>query len=92
MPDNNSDDAYRRTLYGKIWDRHVVLQEPGLPAILYADLHIKVLLYCSGIVHLPRTLTGRPVGVARIDVICVDIHILALGISSHLASHSHNLR
>lgn len=40
MPDTSSDDAYRHTLYGKIWDRHVVLQEPGLPAILYADLHI----------------------------------------------------
>ena len=29
-----------RTLFGKIWDSHVVHQEPGAPAILYADLHL----------------------------------------------------
>jgi 3-isopropylmalate/(R)-2-methylmalate dehydratase large subunit len=29
-----------RTLLEKIWDRHVVLHEPGSPAILYIDLHL----------------------------------------------------
>ena len=29
-----------KTLFEKIWDRHVVLQEPGSPAILYIDLHL----------------------------------------------------
>jgi len=29
-----------RTLFQKIWDRHVVHQEPGSPAILYIDLHL----------------------------------------------------
>jgi 3-isopropylmalate/(R)-2-methylmalate dehydratase large subunit len=29
-----------RTLYEKIWDNHVVAQEPGAPAILYIDLHL----------------------------------------------------
>ncbi|OQA46024.1 MAG: 3-isopropylmalate dehydratase large subunit [Chloroflexi bacterium ADurb.Bin325] len=29
-----------RTLLDKIWDAHVVAQEPGSPAILYIDLHL----------------------------------------------------
>ncbi len=29
-----------KTLFEKIWDQHVVLQEPGAPAILYIDLHL----------------------------------------------------
>jgi 3-isopropylmalate/(R)-2-methylmalate dehydratase large subunit len=30
----------RRTLFDKIWDEHVVLEEPGEPALLYVDLHL----------------------------------------------------
>lgn len=29
-----------KTLYEKIWDRHVIHQEEGKPAILYIDLHL----------------------------------------------------
>ncbi|HVF91666.1 MAG TPA: 3-isopropylmalate dehydratase large subunit [Blastocatellia bacterium] len=29
-----------RTLFEKIWDRHVVHQEPGSPAIIYIDCHL----------------------------------------------------
>lgn len=29
-----------KTLFSKIWDSHVVVQEPGLPALLYIDLHL----------------------------------------------------
>jgi 3-isopropylmalate/(R)-2-methylmalate dehydratase large subunit len=29
-----------QTLFQKIWNRHVVLQEPGSPAVLYIDLHL----------------------------------------------------
>lgn len=29
-----------KTLFEKIWDRHVVAQEPGSPAVLYIDLHL----------------------------------------------------
>jgi 3-isopropylmalate/(R)-2-methylmalate dehydratase large subunit len=29
-----------KTLFDKIWDRHVVRQEPGQPAILYIDCHL----------------------------------------------------
>jgi 3-isopropylmalate/(R)-2-methylmalate dehydratase large subunit len=29
-----------RTLFDKIWDAHVIVQEPGEPALLYVDLHL----------------------------------------------------
>ena len=29
-----------RTLFEKIWDEHVVVHEPGAPAVLYIDLHL----------------------------------------------------
>ena len=29
-----------RTIFHKIWDQHVVAQEPDSPAILYIDLHL----------------------------------------------------
>jgi len=29
-----------RTLFEKIWDKHVVAHEPGSPAVLYIDLHL----------------------------------------------------
>ncbi len=29
-----------RTLLDKVWDRHVVAEPPGLPAVLYVDLHL----------------------------------------------------
>ena len=28
------------TLFDKIWDEHVVVEEPGAPAVLYVDLHL----------------------------------------------------
>jgi 3-isopropylmalate/(R)-2-methylmalate dehydratase large subunit len=29
-----------KTLFEKVWDKHVVVDEPGRPAILYIDLHL----------------------------------------------------
>lgn len=29
-----------RTLFDKIWDAHIVIHEPGSPAVLYIDLHL----------------------------------------------------
>ena len=29
-----------RSLFDKVWDRHVVLDEPGQPTLLYIDLHL----------------------------------------------------
>jgi 3-isopropylmalate/(R)-2-methylmalate dehydratase large subunit len=34
------DCGVGRTLFEKIWERHVVLEEPGEPALLYVDLHL----------------------------------------------------
>ena len=32
--------AQSKTLFGKIWDEHVVTHEPSRPAVLYIDLHL----------------------------------------------------
>ncbi|HSV86240.1 MAG TPA: aconitase family protein, partial [Levilinea sp.] len=29
-----------QTLFDKIWDAHVVTQQPGSPVVLYIDLHL----------------------------------------------------
>ena len=29
-----------KTLFDKVWERHVVVQEPDCPAVLYIDLHL----------------------------------------------------
>src|SRR5690625_4830818 len=29
-----------RTMFEKLWDMHVVHEEPGKPAVLYIDLHL----------------------------------------------------
>ena len=29
-----------RTLFAKLWDRHVVAEQPGMPTVLYIDLHL----------------------------------------------------
>ena len=29
-----------RTLFQKIWDSHIVAEDPGCPAVLYIDLHL----------------------------------------------------
>jgi len=34
------DKVELKTLFDKIWDAHLVAQEPGAPAILYIDLHL----------------------------------------------------
>ena len=37
---DHTDPARPRTLVEKIWDQHLVAQEPGAPAVLYVDLHL----------------------------------------------------
>ena len=32
--------AQPRTLFQKVWDNHVVVQEPNSPAVLYIDLQL----------------------------------------------------
>ncbi|HEY0463622.1 MAG TPA: aconitase family protein [Polyangiaceae bacterium] len=29
-----------KTLFEKIWNEHVVVEEPGRPAVIYIDLHL----------------------------------------------------
>ena len=33
-------NGYPRTLFDKIWENHIVVEEPGNPSILYIDLHL----------------------------------------------------
>jgi 3-isopropylmalate/(R)-2-methylmalate dehydratase large subunit len=35
-----STNGHPKTLFEKIWDNHVVVSEPGNPAVLYIDLHL----------------------------------------------------
>ena len=35
-----STNGHPKTLFEKIWDKHVVVAEPGNPAVLYIDLHL----------------------------------------------------
>ncbi len=35
-----STNGHPQTLFEKIWDQHVVVQEPGNPAVIYIDLHL----------------------------------------------------
>ena len=35
-----STNGQPKTLFEKIWDKHVVVAEPGNPAVLYIDLHL----------------------------------------------------
>jgi len=35
-----STNGHPQTLFEKIWNQHVVAQEPGNPAVLYIDLHL----------------------------------------------------
>ncbi len=32
--------ASPRTLFAKLWDRHVVVEQPAMPTVLYVDLHL----------------------------------------------------
>jgi 3-isopropylmalate/(R)-2-methylmalate dehydratase large subunit len=53
-----------RTLFDKIWDDHVVVEEPGCPAVLYVDLHLVHEVTSPQAFALLR---GRGLGVRRPD-------------------------
>ncbi|MCR8842901.1 3-isopropylmalate dehydratase large subunit [Paenibacillus sp. SC116] len=50
----------KKTLYEKIWDQHVIVQETGKPSILYIDLHL-VHEVTSPQAFEGLRLSGRPV-------------------------------
>ena len=35
-----STNGSPKTLFEKIWNQHVVIEEPGNPSVLYIDLHL----------------------------------------------------
>jgi 3-isopropylmalate/(R)-2-methylmalate dehydratase large subunit len=49
-----------KTMFEKIWEQHVVVQEPGKPAVLYIDLHM-VHEVTSAQAFDGLRITGRPV-------------------------------
>ncbi len=53
-----------RTLFGKIWDSHIVVQEPDSPAVLYVDLH---LIHEVTSPQAFQGLTARGLRVRRLD-------------------------
>jgi 3-isopropylmalate/(R)-2-methylmalate dehydratase large subunit len=53
-----------RTLFDKIWEDHVVTEEPGCPAVLYVDLH---LIHEVTSPQAFSTLRGRGLGLRRPD-------------------------
>ncbi len=40
MTPTTNGNGHPRTLFEKVWDEHVVAQEPDSPAVLYVDLHL----------------------------------------------------
>jgi 3-isopropylmalate/(R)-2-methylmalate dehydratase large subunit len=40
MNSTSNQDKQPQTLFDKVWNDHIVAQEPGAPAVLYIDLHL----------------------------------------------------
>ena len=63
-----------RTLFEKVWDRHVVLEEPGEPALIYVDLHL-VHEVTSAQAFEGLRLAGRPVRRTELTVATMDHNV-----------------
>ncbi len=63
-----------RTMFDKIWDAHVVHEEPGRPAILYVDLHL-VHEVTSPQAFEGLRLTGRRVRRPDLTIATVDHNV-----------------
>jgi 3-isopropylmalate/(R)-2-methylmalate dehydratase large subunit len=66
-----------RTLFEKVWDRHVVLEEPGEPALLYVDLHL-VHEVTSAQAFEGLRLAGRAVRRTELTVATMDHNVPTL--------------
>ena len=66
-----------RTLFEKVWDRHVVLEEPGEPALIYVDLHL-VHEVTSAQAFEGLRLAGRPVRRPERTVATMDHNVPTL--------------
>src|SRR2546427_8558427 len=63
-----------KTMFEKIWDSHVVSEEPGKPALLYIDLHL-VHEVTSPQAFEGLRLTGRTVRRPDLTVATVDHNV-----------------
>ena len=66
-----------RTLFEKVWDRHVVLEEPGEPALIYVDLHL-VHEVTSAQAFEGLRLAGRTVRRTELTVATMDHNVPTL--------------
>jgi len=65
------------TLFDKLWERHVVREEPGEPALLYVDLHL-VHEVTSAQAFEGLRLAGRPVRRPELTVATMDHNVPTL--------------
>ena len=65
------------TLFEKLWERHVVREEPGEPALLYVDLHL-VHEVTSAQAFKGLRLAGRPVRRPELTVATMDHNVPTL--------------
>ena len=65
------------TLFEKLWERHVVREEPGEPALLYVDLHL-VHEVTSAQAFEGLRLAGRPVRRPELTVATMDHNVPTL--------------
>jgi len=65
------------TLFEKLWERHVVREEPGEPVLLYVDLHL-VHEVTSAQAFEGLRLAGRPVGRPELTVATMDHNVPTL--------------
>jgi 3-isopropylmalate/(R)-2-methylmalate dehydratase large subunit len=63
-----------RTLFDKVWDEHVVREEPGEPTLLYVDLHL-VHEVTSPQAFEGLRLSGRPVRRPELAVATMDHNV-----------------
>ncbi len=76
-PDVAYDGFVARTLFDKIWDAHVVRDEPGEPTLLYIDLHL-VHEVTSPQAFEGLRLAGRPVRRPDLTVATMDHNVPTL--------------
>ena len=67
-----------RTMFEKIWDAHVVHEEPGQPALIYIDLHL-VHEVTSPQAFDGLRMAGRRVRRPACSALCRRMHRLVCG-------------
>src|SRR6185295_2021950 len=73
-----------RSLFEKVWDRHVVRDEPGEPTLLYIDLHL-VHEVTSPQAFEGLRLAGRPVRRPDLTVATEDHNVPTVNVLAPIA-------